>query len=225
MKVLVINGSPSGEKSNTMHLTRAFLEGAKWTDAEVIDISKINVKGCTGCFSCWTKTPGKCIINDDVAKYLPKIVEADVIIWSFPLYSCGFPGELKCFMDRQLPLGLPDMDTSSETGSHPTRYDFSKKRAFYISTCGFWTAQKNYDSIIKVLEHTGGNHEKFSIFCGQGAIFNEPDAKEVADEYLKIVRRAGEECITGDISEETQKALREPMFPKEVYEGFANASW
>jgi len=31
-----------------MHLTRTFVEGAKWTDVETIDISKINVRGCKG---------------------------------------------------------------------------------------------------------------------------------------------------------------------------------
>ena len=43
MKVLVINGSPKGEKSNTMNLTRAFLEGAGYNDAETVDVSKLNI--------------------------------------------------------------------------------------------------------------------------------------------------------------------------------------
>ena len=226
MKVIIINGSPRGENSKTMHLTRAFMEGAKWTDVETIDISKINVRGCRGCFSCWSATPGKCVIKDDMTEILPKLVAADVVIWSFPLYSCGFPGEMKCFMDRQLPLGMPEMKTESETGEHPLRYDLSHQRQFFISTCGFWTAQGNYDSIIQVLEH-GGNrkHETFSIFCGQGELFGLDDTKEYTAPYLNIVRRAGEECISGGITPETQAALSEPLFPKEVYEGFANASW
>ncbi|MCL2873537.1 MAG: flavodoxin family protein [Defluviitaleaceae bacterium] len=228
MKVTVVNGSPRGESSNTMYLTRAFLEGAKWTDAEIIDISTANVKGCKGCFSCWTKTPGECVIKDDMADFLPKIIASDVVIWSFPLYSCGFPGEMKCFMDRQLPIALPEMMTESETGRHPLRHDLSHQRHFFISTCGFWTAEKNYDSIIKLLEHGGDSkYEEFSIFCGQGELFSipDPELKELTDAYLEIVSRAGEECISGQITQETHEALSEPIFPKDVYEGFANSSW
>ena len=228
MKVLVINGSPRSERSNTMHLTRAFLEGAGWKDAEVIDISKLEIKGCKGCFSCWTKTPGKCVIQDSMAKCLPKLIEADVVIWSFPLYSCFFPGDMKNFMDRRLPMGLPYMDKGAESGGHPARYDLSKQRHFYISTCGFWTAKGNYDSIIALFNRDGAheNYKEFTIFCGQGGLFEAgEEAKEVTDPYLDIVRRAGKECITGGISEEVQALLSKPILPREVYEGFADGSW
>ena len=70
MKVLVINGSPKVENSNTMYLTRAFLEGADWKDVETVNIASIDIKPCLGCFACWNKTPGKCIIEDDVSGIL-----------------------------------------------------------------------------------------------------------------------------------------------------------
>ena len=228
MKTLVINGSPKGEGSATMNLTRAFLEGATWTDAETIDISKLNLQGCNGCFSCWTASPGKCTISDDMSNILPKIIEAKVIIWSFPLYCCYFPGQMKCFMDRMLPLSLPFMVPEAESGSHPARYQFALERQIYISTCGFWTTKGNYDSIYALLargSEEGSQSE--TIFCGQGELFNVPELKEYTAPYLDIVRRAGKECAgtEGIISDETAQLLSEPLFPKDVYEKMADDSW
>jgi len=227
MKILVINGSPRGENSATMHLTRAFLEGAGWANAEIIDISKSNVKGCTGCFSCWEKTPGKCVINDDMQHFLPKLIEADVVITSFPLYSCYFPGQLKNFMDRMIPIALPFMDKNAESGGHPLRYDLSKQRQFYISTCGFWTADGNYDSIIKLFERgrDSVNHRAFSIFSGQGGLFGVPELEEYTKPYLDAVSKAGKEFAAGEISEETQNVLAQTILPREIYEQGADESW
>ncbi|MEN6340292.1 MAG: hypothetical protein ABFD03_09225 [Clostridiaceae bacterium] len=51
MNILVINGSPRGERSVTLKITRAFLEGMGET-AEIIDTMQVNVKPCLGCLSC-----------------------------------------------------------------------------------------------------------------------------------------------------------------------------
>ena len=110
MNVLVVNGSPKGGKSNTMALTRAFLEGAGWDGAaEIIDAAEAGVQDCTGCFACWTKTPGKCTLEDGMDGILSGMRAADVLIWSFPLYYCSVPGMLKRIIDRQLPVSLPFM--------------------------------------------------------------------------------------------------------------------
>ena len=67
MNILVLNGSPKGERSNTLKLAKAFLEGFTQTqsaDTEIVDIYKLNIRECLGCFACWSKTPGKCAITD-----------------------------------------------------------------------------------------------------------------------------------------------------------------
>ena len=80
MNVLVLNGSPRGEKSNTMRLTNAFLNGmaeAITITKEILPVYKMNIKPCTGCFGCWNKTPGKCCISDDMTSVIDKILAAD----------------------------------------------------------------------------------------------------------------------------------------------------
>ena len=135
MKALVLNGSPRGERSNSLLLANAFIEGiCRKTPAEVeiLPLYKMDIKPCRGCFACWKATPGKCVIQDDMAGILQKIQAADSIIWSFPLYYFGLPSQAKAALDRQLPMVLPFMEKPSEdssgSGSHPSRYDMSGKR-------------------------------------------------------------------------------------------------
>ncbi len=89
MNILVINGSPKGEKSDTLKITRAFLEGMGET-AEIVDTMKIDVKPCLGCFACWSRTPGKCVQQDDMEKVLKRITQADLVIWSKSSYPNFF---------------------------------------------------------------------------------------------------------------------------------------
>lgn len=113
MRVLVLNGSPKGDKSNTYRLTSAFLDGLRQTQpvkAETIEVGKLHLLPCRGCFACWSKTPGKCVLQDDMAGVIGKILAADVLIWSFPLYYFSIPGQLKLLIDRQLPMSLPVYD-------------------------------------------------------------------------------------------------------------------
>ena len=67
-KVLVLNGSPKLNKSSTMVITNAFLEGMKMHedyDLEIIHVQSLHVKPCIDCLSCWGRTEGECIIKDD----------------------------------------------------------------------------------------------------------------------------------------------------------------
>lgn len=225
MKVLVLNGSPKGYHSNTMHLTRAFLKGAKWSDVEIIDVAKSGIKGCLGCFACWNKTPGKCVINDGMNEILTKIIAADLIVWSFPLYCFGIPGELKNLIDRQLPLSLPFMAEDTHSGGHPPRYDLKHQRHIIISTCGFWTAKDNYDSVLAMFDHLCKKGNYTTIICGQGDLFNVTELKNRTDAYLAIISSAGAEYAGGGIQAGTQAKLAEPLYPQSVFEEMANASW
>jgi len=192
MKILVLNGSPKGEKSITMELTQTFLDGAQFkADTEIIDVSKLEVKSCLGCYVCWTKTPGKCVIKDDMEEYLAKRIEADIIVWSFPLYCFNVPGGLKNFIDRGLPLKLPFMSPDDERGRHPSRYDLTHQSHIIISTCGFWTAEGNYDSITAMFNRIFGIGKYTNIFCPQSGIFGKPETKKIVEPYLETVRQAG----------------------------------
>lgn len=227
MRVLVLNGSPKGDKSNTYRLTSAFLDGLRQTqpvEAETIEVGKLHLLPCRGCFACWSKTPGKCVLQDDMAGVIEKILAADVLIWSFPLYYFSIPGQLKLLIDRQLPVSLPFM-TDTDSGGHPSRYDRSGQRQVVISTCGFYTAEGNYDAVDAQVSRLCGKDGYTSVYCGQGELFRVPALHQRTDAYLELVKQAGAEFARGAILPETARALRQPLFPRAVFEQMADASW
>lgn len=182
MKILLINGSPKGKRSNSLKLAYSFIEGFKngcTDDEESISIDELhvasmNIAACKGCFACWQKTPGICCIKDDMQKVIGKLIDADLILWSFPLYYFNVPGILKNLIDRQLPMNLPFMSSKQNgygSGSHDSRYDMEGKRHVLISTCGFYSAVGNYDSVLRMFDHFLGKGNYTTIFCGQGELF------------------------------------------------------
>ncbi len=232
MNILVINGSPKGKNSNTYRLTSAFLAGMRESSEAVeiqeMTVNRLNIRPCLGCFSCWNKTPGKCCITDDMVEVIENMLWADVTIWSFPLYYFSVPGPLKNLMDRQLPMALPFMsEDGGETGSgsHPARYDMTGKRTVVISTCGFYTAEGNYDGVCSLFDHICGRGNYTALFCGQGELFRVPELKGRTGEYLRYVQQAGREYIDGGISDRTWERLGELLYPRKIFEDMADASW
>ena len=227
MKILALNGSPRGTRSNTWKLTSAFLSGflrAQPAEVQEVHVCEKTIRPCTGCFACWTRTPGKCCIGDDMAELIPQLLGADVVIWSFPLYYFGIPSHFKALMDRQLPMNLPYM-AQSDTGAHPSRWETRAQRHILISTCGFYTAQGNYDAVTAQYDHILGARQYETLFCGQGELFCVSEVRSRTDGYLALVQRAGEEFAHGGITPATKEGLTQLLYPREVFERMANASW
>lgn len=237
MNVLLINGSPKGKNSNSLKLAYSFIEGLKSEYAnngkeisiEELHVASMNIDACKGCFTCWKKTPGICCIKDDMKTVIDKQLEADIILWSFPLYYFNVPGILKNLIDRQLPMSLPFMSSREDgygSGSHDSRYNMEGKRHVLISTCGFYSAEGNYDSVLRMFDHFLGKGNYETILCGQGELFRVKELSARTDEFLVAVKTAGAEyAATGTISEKTDAILRTMLYPRDVFENMADASW
>ncbi|MDD1672466.1 MAG: flavodoxin family protein [Methanomicrobiales archaeon] len=100
MKILGINGSPKGAKSQTLRLVKAALDGARKAGAEIelVDVCKLNIRYCIACGACYLK--GTCIHDDDFHTLLEKMIASEGMIWGSPVYIDSVTAQLKTVIDR-----------------------------------------------------------------------------------------------------------------------------
>lgn len=229
-KVLALNGSPRGNKGNTDLLLQSFLKGMEEKGAvtETIYVKDLKINPCSGCFSCWNKTPGICIFKDDMVELLPKLVAADFIIWATPLYHVGMTTILKAVLERSLPLAKPYIVKNREHFTHPPRFEGPKQKTLLISTCGF-PERHNFDSLVEMFSILyGETNTEFigSILCVEAELLRQQELKDSLHWYLDACHDAGKEVIDhGKISDKTAKILEKEFVELETFIGFANASW
>jgi len=227
MNILVLNGSPRGVRSNTLKLTNAFISGlGDENQVDIIDVSKVDVAPCLGCFVCWRQTPGKCVIKDEMEKIIELYLKADMVIWSFPLYYYGMPSKIKSLLDRLLPTNLPTIEYSENSVSkHPQRYDLSGRKNVVISTCGFPSLKGNYEPLTLQFKYIFPDNLSY-IYCAEGELFRSERSEKVTAPYLELVKKAGEEIKEkNEISASLKKELETLIIPAEIFIDLANKSW
>ena len=224
MKILVFNGSPKGEKSDTLCITRAFLAGmqeAGEQQVKVITAVDQHVAYCTGCFACM-HNGGTCIHDDDMKGILEEILRSELLLFSFPLYCYGMPAPLKAIIDRILPLSKMTMEKVGERYEHVGQADYSHLRYLMISGCGFPNSRQNFEPAVaqfKLMfpcDHT-------IITVPESPMFNAPEAAVVTGPRLEQVQEAGRQyAVSGAIDPELMAAICSPMIPEEQYAAIVN---
>jgi multimeric flavodoxin WrbA len=149
MTAVVINGSPHGDKSNTELILGSFLDDMRAAGAEVrvFQAKDMNVRPCLGEYSCWVRTPGRCIQDDDMQKLLPELLTANVLILTTPLHVDGMTGPLKMVVDRMIPLGEPTIELREDRCRHPGRGRVRDRKMVLVSNCGFRELD-NFDALV-----------------------------------------------------------------------------
>ena len=219
MKILVLNGSPK-KRSDTFRLTEAFLKGLNRKEeheVHVVNLIDKKIAPCRGCFGCWQRGDGHCVIRDDQNEILDLYRGADVIIWSFPLYCYAMPSHMKAFLDRTIPLVKMAMGQQENgTVRHEALADFSRIHTLVICGCGFPNWDGNFDGLRMMCKVCFGDPDMVCV--PETPLLNVPAAAPVADPLLRRFEEAGAEYAeTLTLSGETVQALETPMIPKEEY--------
>lgn len=226
-RILIINGSPRREKSGTLRLAHAFVEGfaeVEEVKTEEVALSTLDIKPCLGCFRCWKQTPGECVIKDDMDMLRERIRWADVIVESFPLYFFGMPSPVKAMTDRMLPFTRAYEGNLCEGGSfHEMRDEaMEQKKLVVVSSCGYTKASHMYGALKAEYDMICGEGRYTSVFCGQGELLGLEALAPERERYFARVRAAGRELAKeGKVSDTTVQELDMPIVPYRAFEMLA----
>ena len=226
MKILVFNGSPKKDKSDTMHITRAFLAGIKEKispEVKVINVIDSHIEYCRGCFTC-KLNGGTCVYDDDMKIILPEIIASDLLIFNFPLYCYGMPAPLKALVDRTLPLSSMRMKWDGNRYIHVGQADFSHLHYLMICGCGFPNSRNNFEPMVAQFKLLfPQNHTIITV--PESPMFNAPEATGVTQPRLKLVQKAGKQYAERwGIDDELLREIGSPMIPEETYAAIVNSN-
>ena len=100
--VLIISSSPR-RHGNSDLLCDMFAKGAEESgnNVEKIFLKDKEINYCIGCGVC--NTTHSCVIKDDMAEILDKMVNADVIVPATPVYFYSMAAQMKTLIDRTVP--------------------------------------------------------------------------------------------------------------------------
>lgn len=124
MKILLLNGNaqPHNQIFNTYtsDLKNELINvGA---DTELLNLSELNIHFCSGCWSCWWKTPGVCMFKDDMIAIYKKVLNVNLVLFATPLIKGYETALTKKVKERLIPLLHPDMEIRNKQCHHVKRY-------------------------------------------------------------------------------------------------------
>ena len=234
-KIVVFDGGPRNNKfSKTSFMVNNFIEGAKEAGANVehFKLKDCDIHDCSGCYSCWTKTPGECIFKDDMTMLRKKYREADLVVFASPLYIFNVTGILKRFLDRLCPILKPYM-VLNEQGSvyHPDRYPDLGKQGFVVfSASGFPDLEDNFDGLrgtFRVLDtHSENLYMMGEFYMTAAETLMQPIGINRRNTIQKVCKKAGEQVVNeGKIDLELMQRVIYPDFSSQEFLEVSNYFW
>lgn len=226
-KVLVINGSPKIEKSNTAFLLNPFMEGMKKAGAsvELIYTRKLKILPCIGCFKCWGETIGECFIQDDMQELYTKLRDADILVLATPVYS-SLPGEMQNFVNRLVPLIEPILEFRNGRTRARCHEDVNISKLLAVVVSGWWEIE-NLNVTISVIEEVAKNYSiEFAGAIRRPHCYPLQDETEKSKEILQMLEKVGFKLIKkGRMDKDNLDIISQPLADKEEYTQLKTASY
>ena len=233
--IVVLDGGPRNAKySKTTFMVDNFIEGAKRAGAnvETFKLKNYEINHCTGCYTCWTKTPGECVFKDDMTMLRKKYREADLVVFASPLYIFNVTGIMKDFMDRLLPVLKPYMLLDKKGYiKHPDRFPENGEQGFVVfSAAGFPDIEHNFDGLEAMYRMWDSHNEHMHLmgeFFMSAAEIIVQSVFSQRNHNIKIAcQKAGEQVVKeGKIDKEFMQLVSFSGVSRKKFQRQADGFW
>lgn len=125
MKITILDGNPIVEDIGYQNYLKKLSDilGRQGHEVAHFVLREMNIQHCCGCFGCWVKKPGECVVQDDSELVRRSIIRSDFVLWASPL-CMGYPSALlKKIMDKSIPLLHPYFTVENNETHHLKRYE------------------------------------------------------------------------------------------------------
>lgn len=134
MRVAILDGEPIAGTAFDLYVRDfARLLAAAGHCVDLISLRELRLKGCSGCFSCWLKTPGECAKRDDSATVCRAVMASELTVVASPIIMGFTSALLKRATDQMIPLIHPYFVVEQGEMHHRARY--GKYPVFGLLTC------------------------------------------------------------------------------------------
>lgn len=132
------------------------------TEDQIIVSKQAPIRHCIGCFGCWVKTPGACVIRDDYGDMGQKISKCDELLVISRCVYGGFSPFVKNIFDRSISYIHPFFTRRNHEMHHRRRY--ANKINFHVWFYGNSTSEEQ-ETARKLIKANGINFdvEKYHV--------------------------------------------------------------
>ncbi|GEM_PF-387117 len=123
MKTVILNGMEAGDTltESVHHMLFDALRTRGW-EVEPFILHEMEIAFCAGCFGCWIRTPGQCVLKDGGHSVARAFIQSDLAVFLTPVTFGGYSSQLKKAVGHLLPNILPFFRTIRGETHHKKRY-------------------------------------------------------------------------------------------------------
>ena len=100
----------------------------------IVKLGNQTITPCTGCWTCWLITPGKCVMKDQITEFYPNYVNSNTVILLIDTAQGFINHQAKAFIDRTIPHYHPYIEMTDGECHHEARYDSYPNMVFFYET-------------------------------------------------------------------------------------------